>query len=840
MRRPLLSDQGQRRFSNSREGDRVHRQKRQRARHFSLESLESRCLLSNITPYLLPTTSGGVEPAPVDITSAAGKLWFSEQVTNAVGMLNPADPTSPQAFSLGTSGAPGDITTGPDGNVWFTEPAVDKIGVITTSGTPQLGTPITLPGGETPQSLAAGVTKIWYIDSSNNALGSFNPSTRALSSEAVLGTDQNGNSMVGLGTDSEIVVDSADGLVWFTEYNSSTGQGAIGSYNPGTNAWAQYLLGSGQKPYSITVGPSGNIWFSEAVPDSSLTLGYSSSALGMINASDPSAPTEYPLSTTSNGEILPYRIVEGPDGNIWYTGNNAADIAGNAGLIGVLNLAISTPSSPEFATESIPSATTGTPVVPDGITVGPSTQNSNSQSIWLTDNLGSAVDEKLLATHLVVTTPPAATVQAGATIPVSITAEDALNNVDPIYNGSVTLTVTNGPSILPVQASQGVASFTGLKLDTAGGYSLTGTANGLTATPATSFNVTAAAASKLVIVQSPTNPVTTGQAFVVKVEAEDAYNNPVLNYDGSSVSIALLANPGSSTLGGNGPVPFVNGVATFSQLSLNNPGTGYTLQASDTTSGLTPVTTNGFNVTSTAVNQATQLDVVGLSTTSVLAGSPFSVEVAALTSGKAVASSFTGTVNLIVFYSSSGGSVGGTTTTPASGGIALFPSVTLSLPGTYILEATTTGLSSGYTAAITVLAPPQVSSASVVSTQKTNPRTHKPTGKPVITGYQFTFNTPMSSSITSSTDYLVQVYVPAKGRGKSAKPAHYQTISSFSLTGTSSTTVKVLTGTKTTTTFKSGGRITLIGTGISSSAGALLGNNVVYNISAGGRSISLA
>ena len=39
----------------------------------------------------------------------------------------------------------------------------------------------------------------------------------------------------------------------------------------------------------------------------------------------------------------------------------------------------------------------------------------------------------------------------------------------------------------------------------------------------------------------------------------------------------------------------------------------------------------------------------------------------------------------------------------------------------------------------------------------------------------------MNSSITTMNDYLVQIYVPAKGRGKNAKPAHYQTISGFSM-----------------------------------------------------------
>ena len=123
--------------------------------------------------------------------------------------------------------------------------------------------------------------------------------------------------------------------------------------------------------------------------------------------------------------------------------------------------------------------------------------------------------------------------------------------------------------------------------------------------------------------------------------------------------------------------------------------------------------------------------------------------------------------------------------------------------------------------------------------QKTNPKTHKKIGKPVLSGYQFIFDIAMNSSITNLNDYQVQIYVPAKGRGKKSKPAHYQTIS-FSLKNISSTTVQVLTGTQTSTTFKNGGRITLIGTGISSAAGALLGNNVVYSISKGGRSITLA
>jgi hypothetical protein len=86
-------------------------------------------------------------------------------------------------------------------------------------------------------------------------------------------------------------------------------------------------------------------------------------------------------------------------------------------------------------------------------------------------------------------------------------------------------------------------------------------------------------------------------------------------------------------------------------------------------------------------------------------------------------------------------------------------------------------------------------------------------------------------------DYQEQIFVPATGKGKKLKPAHYQSI--VPAPGPiSNTTEQLLTGSKTSTLFKNGGRIILIGTGISSAAGALLGNNVTYIITKGGGTIT--
>jgi hypothetical protein len=82
----------------------------------------------------------------------------------------------------------------------------------------------------------------------------------------------------------------------------------------------------------------------------------------------------------------------------------------------------------------------------------------------------------------------------------------------------------------------------------------------------------------------------------VKVTAEDDQGNPVAGFTGS-VTMAIGHNGGlllPGRLSGTTTVAAVNGVATFSNLSIDQLGNGYTLSA--TASGLTRAESTPFNV----------------------------------------------------------------------------------------------------------------------------------------------------------------------------------------------------------------------------------------------------
>ncbi len=98
----------------------------------------------------------------------------------------------------------------------------------------------------------------------------------------------------------------------------------------------------------------------------------------------------------------------------------------------------------------------------------------------------------------------------------------------------------------------------------------------------------------LALISGPRGTIQPNTTFGVTVAAENSQNDVLTGFNGS-LAIALSANPGSSNLGGTLNLTASDGVASFSNLTLDSPGAGYTLLI--TSSGpLSPITTPSFNV----------------------------------------------------------------------------------------------------------------------------------------------------------------------------------------------------------------------------------------------------
>ena len=319
---------------------------------------------------------------------------------------------------------------------------------------------------------------------------------------------------------------------------------------------------------------------------------------------------------------------------------------------------------------------------------------------------------------MVITAAPAtsSSITAGSEFTVTIAMENSQGQVPTGATGTVTIALASGPSgpslggTLTLPVSQGIATFDDLTLDQAAvGYELRATASGLAPVSTSAFGVAPAAASQLVVSAQPPSSVTAGQPFGLGVTVEDRFGNVETGYTGS-VTVAISTNPGAAKLGGTLTAAVDQGIATFTGLTLDQPGTGYILQA--TAPNLPAVTTAALDVTAPAGGQTnrnapTQM-VVTLqpsSASTIKAGSPFTVTIELENSQGQVQTGATGTVTIALASDPGGGTLGGTLTVAVSQGIATFDDLTLEQAGNgYTIQATSGKLPVATTTAFNVAA----------------------------------------------------------------------------------------------------------------------------------------
>jgi|RhiMethySRZTD1v2_1073278.scaffolds.fasta_scaffold06563_9 streptogramin lyase len=329
--------------------------------------------------------SGGGDASPTDGASDADPNGDASD-----GALRDSAPPAeecPREFEVPTAAAhPLNIAAGPDGNVWFTEAYVNKIGRISPEGAiVEFG-----PTSPTPWSLTAGPDgALWYTAinyaRSPGWIGRIN--TAGEITERLLDPVP-GEITTGPGNN-----------IWFTyligKVGTMTLDGQVTSYDlPSTDGAAPSEL------VGITSGADGNLWFV-------LQRGNAPREGSVVRVTAAGEMTEFPLPNTIPPPG-PLSIVAGPDGALWFTeaprgigrittdgawSEYLADIAGNYvalafaldGSIWVTdyqnNRVGRMSRSGIYAWIQLPHAKSG----PNDIALGP------DGNIWFTERLGNRI-----------------------------------------------------------------------------------------------------------------------------------------------------------------------------------------------------------------------------------------------------------------------------------------------------------------------------------------------------------------------------------------------------------------------------------------------------------------
>ena len=161
-------------------------------------------------------------------------------------------------FAVPTAGAlPYLIAPGPDGAMWFTEYAGNKIGRITMDG---VVTEFAVPtAGANPAAIATGPDKsMWFTEFTGNKIGRITMAG-AVTEYAV---PTGGSVPVGIAA-------GPDKAMWFTEYAGTR----IGRISMAGRITEHAVPTAGSVPFLIATGPDGAMWFTERIASRIASIG---------------------------------------------------------------------------------------------------------------------------------------------------------------------------------------------------------------------------------------------------------------------------------------------------------------------------------------------------------------------------------------------------------------------------------------------------------------------------------------------------------------------------------------------------------------------------------------
>jgi virginiamycin B lyase len=192
-----------------------------------------------------------------------GNIWFSLPAANSIGVMSTSG-TLLTTYPVPTANSQPDfISTGPDGNMWFDEHAANKIGRLTIASGRIDEFPIPTPNSY-PRNLVIGPDgNMWFPEAAVGKVARITPS--GIITEFLMVADPTHHWLTRVAV-------SPDGSMWLVNAMlAPPWDSEIGTFNTAgveTNLWS-YPTGL---PRGLGVGPDGNPWFTDEANDAVVRL----------------------------------------------------------------------------------------------------------------------------------------------------------------------------------------------------------------------------------------------------------------------------------------------------------------------------------------------------------------------------------------------------------------------------------------------------------------------------------------------------------------------------------------------------------------------------------------
>jgi virginiamycin B lyase len=223
-----------------------------------------------------------------------GALWFTEQMANKLGRLDPATGAFKEyPLVEGKNSGPHGLVADKEGNIWFTANFGGYIGELD----PRTGkvTEYQMPDASVDDPHTAvfdahGI--LWFTAQGGNAVGRLDPRTGKIELKKV----QTESALpYGIQTDSK-------GVPFFCEL----GTNKMGRIDPTTMTITEYKLPEGARPRRLAIAANNTIYFTD----------FKGGNLGRL---DPASGAVKMWPSPGGHESGPYGIAITPDGMVWYS-----------------------------------------------------------------------------------------------------------------------------------------------------------------------------------------------------------------------------------------------------------------------------------------------------------------------------------------------------------------------------------------------------------------------------------------------------------------------------------------------------------------------------------------